>query len=471
MRRAEDSREDRVEQAGADVLRISETQVLVVTDDLLAGEPWHHPVWPLCRALGALGFGCVHLRGAEAFGGDFSPLMEGFPFTHEPTLGLDDALPEEASPCEVVLHFGGDPDLRDACARLARSRSSHFASLCWGTSWVAMESLAAVFGDVSVRGADPMPEEDGPTPVTRIAAGLALQEALIVAGQLAAAAPPDPLVSFDAAAQTRRHRVEAPAWPPVCIESSIVEVIGAGAVGIHFLEAFGPLLAPGCELRIFDFDEVGLENLALQAAFSPEDVGRPKATVMAEKLARICHPALDLQPMPIRYEERRPTLSRPSLRVACPDSFAARKRVNDCSIADGVPLVEAGSSPLACQERSYLPGRTACLEHRIPRLAERAAGERERASCTAAQAFTLPGTNMVCAGILAAEALRALQPEKFGWPSTGTVVYDAHFPERFGLIDDRPPCSHLPPILRPPIGDTENDRFTSRQNGVSRPRP
>ncbi len=49
---------------------------------------------------------------------------------------------------------------------------------------------------------------------------------------------------------------------------------------------------------------------------------------------------------------------------------------------------------------------------------------------------------MVCGGILAAEALRALRPQEFGWPSTGTVVYDAHFPERFGVIDLRPPCSH-----------------------------
>jgi molybdopterin/thiamine biosynthesis adenylyltransferase len=202
------------------------------------------------------------------------------------------------------------------------------------------------------------------------------------------------------------------------------------------------MLGPDCELRIFDFDEVGPENLAVQAAFSPDDVGRPKATVMAEKLAPLCHPALHIRAMVMRHEERPPTSARPSLRVACPDTFAARKRVNDCSIADGVPLVEAGSSPLASQERTYLPGRTACLEHRIPRFSERAASERDRAPCAAEQAFTLPGTNMICAGILAAEALRALQPENFGWPSTGTVVYDARFPERFGLVDMRPACFH-----------------------------
>jgi molybdopterin/thiamine biosynthesis adenylyltransferase len=444
MRSAEDPRQDRIEQAGADIVSISETEVLVVTDDLPSGEPWNHPVWPLCRALGALGFGCIHLRGAEAYRDDFSMMMEGFPFTQEAALRLGDALPEEAAPYEIVLHFGGDPALRDACARLARSRSSHFAALSWGTTWVAMESLEEVLRHTSMPDSNSAVIREPLEPVTRIAAGLALQEALIVAGQLESAAPPDPVVSFDAAAETRSHQTEGRAWSAVCIESSIIDVLGAGAVGTHFLETFGPMLGPGCELRIFDFDEIGPENLALQAAFSPEDMGLPKAAVMAEKLAPLCDPALDLRPMVMRYEERPPTLAAPSLRVACPDSFAARKHANDCSLADGVPLAEAGSSPLAAQERTYLPGRTACIQHRIPNLSERAASERDRASCSAEHAFTLPGTNMICAGILAAEALRALQPETFGWPSAGTVVYDAHFPERFGVSDVRPACFHPP---------------------------
>jgi molybdopterin/thiamine biosynthesis adenylyltransferase len=442
VRQAEHPQRDRVEQAGADILSIGETEVLVVTDDLPCGEPWHHPAWALCRALGALGFGCVHLRGAELFRDDFSMMMEGFPFTQEAAQRLDDALPEEAPPCEVVLHLGSDAELRGASARLARSRSSHFVSLSWGTTGIAMQSLAAVLDHDSARSADPMTEGQLPTQVTRIAAGLALQEVLIVAGRLEAAAPPAPLVSFDPAAETRSQRVGASASPLVCIESSIIEAIGVGAVGTHFLEAFGPLLGPGCELRIFDFDEVGPENLAVQSVFSPADLGRPKAIVMAEKLEPLCDPALDLRPMVSRHEDRPATCSRPSLRVACPDTFGARKRLNDCSVAEGVPLVEGGSSPLACQVRTYLPGRTACLEHRIPRLSERAAGERDRAACAAEHAFTLPGTNMICAGILAAEVLRALQPEDFGWPSTGTVVYDARFPERFGLVDVRPACSH-----------------------------
>jgi len=121
VRRAEDLPRDRVEQAGADLLRISETEVLVVTDDSAYGEPWHHPAWALCRGLGSLGFGCVHLRGAEAFRDELSLLMEGFPFTHEAAAALGAALPERAPAREIVVYLGRDPELRGACARLARS--------------------------------------------------------------------------------------------------------------------------------------------------------------------------------------------------------------------------------------------------------------------------------------------------------------------------------------------------------------
>lgn len=61
----------------------------------------------------------------------------------------------------------------------------------------------------------------------------------------------------------------------------------------------------------------------------------------------------------MRYEERPAALGAPSLRVVCPDSFAARRYANDRSIAVGVPLVEAGCAPLVAQQRTYLPGRTA----------------------------------------------------------------------------------------------------------------
>ena len=87
--------------------------MLIAIDELDLCEPWFHPAWALCRALGALGFGLIRLRGAEVFAEDFSLLMEGLPFAQ------DDSLLEATPACDVVLHLGSDPDSRGACARLA----------------------------------------------------------------------------------------------------------------------------------------------------------------------------------------------------------------------------------------------------------------------------------------------------------------------------------------------------------------
>ncbi|MBW2413243.1 MAG: ThiF family adenylyltransferase [Deltaproteobacteria bacterium] len=429
--------EDRLAQAGADALRIAETGVLVVLDDSPRGLPWDHPAWALCRGLQALGFGQVQLAASGPSVGDLSTLMPAAEFESMPTLYLGDLGRADDGTFGVVLHLGSSPQVRRRCAHFANDTSA-FASLDWTSTGVSMLALAVDEAAAVRTAAEPI------APVARIAAGLLLQEALIGAGRLVDAAPAAAEVRFDVAGEDRTPApgTDASDWKDAFVEDAIIDVIGAGGVGTHLLESLAPLLGDRCELRIFDFDRVGPENLAIQPSFSADDIGRPKAVVMAEKLAVLTDAGVDLRPMPVRYEDRLVRLGRPSLRIACPDTFAARRYLNDCSLADGVPLAEAGSSPLAAQHRVYLPGETACLAHRIPRLAELADEESDRATCSLAQALTLPGTNMICGGILAAEALRALDPDRFGPPSRGTIAYDARFPERFGVTDARPACSH-----------------------------
>ncbi len=432
--------EERLFRAGVAVASISETTAVVIVDGVTGNGPWSHPVWALCRGLGALGFGSVELRGAEEYLPAFSVLMQGIAFQHLPAGFAGGNESERAAGSEIVLYLGCDSLLRKSWLDYATKRSSGFVSIRWGRSWVEMTSPTRdATSDLMF---DLAGEEEPFAPISRIAAGLALQEALILVGQLDSVAPPDARVSFDAACEVRSYEPGGEGWPSLQIENAVVEVIGSGAVGTNLLESFAPLLGHGCELRIFDFDEVGPENLATQAAFSAEDSGRPKAEVMAEKLASICDPSIAIRPVVARYEERQPTLSTPSLRIVCPDTFAARKHCNDRSLGDGVPLVEAGCSPLVAQVRSYLPRATACLEHRIRNLAQRAANEQDRAACSQEHAFTLPGTSMICGGLLATEALRTLDPERFGRPSRGTIGYDARFGRRFGVLDVRPACSH-----------------------------
>jgi molybdopterin/thiamine biosynthesis adenylyltransferase len=442
MSEAGESWEDRVSQAGADILSIAETTVLVVVEDSLLGPTWRHPVWALCKGLAALGLGAIHLRAPGGYFEALSPLMHGAWFVQEGAHEPDPGPCEEGAAYDVVLHFGNDPEARRRCAPLEQPRSGSFASLAWGHTWASLLSSSGSWGELaSPDGGDGI-EQEPVAPIARIAAGLVLQEALIVAGRLQSAAPAKPVVSFDATTETRAHKNPGAPWPPVCVEHARIDVMGAGAVGTHLLESLAPMLGSTCELRIFDPDRVGPENLAVQPAFIYKDIGESKAEVMAERLEAMSDPRLAIQPLVMRYEDRPQTLAQPSLRIVCPDTFAARKYANECSIADGVPLVEAGCSPLTAQQRSYVPGRTSCLEHRMANLSSRAADERDRASCSQEDALTLPGTTMIAGGILALEALKAPEPQHYGWPSRGTIVYDARFAERFGVIDVRSPCVH-----------------------------
>jgi molybdopterin/thiamine biosynthesis adenylyltransferase len=428
-----DPGENRLERAGADLLSLYGTKVFVAAPEEAAGTLFAHPVWPLCRALAASGFESVTLLGPEAYGEEIAGRLEDFAFSFVPRARQFEY---DADGCDLLLQLGTDLEGDLSLRRLRQSRAVDRRWATWAGARVMLESAHAGEGSPAERAAA-RGDLDAPlAPIGRIVAGLLVQEALIVAARLEGATQPDPLVSVDAAHQTG-HPGSA-----LRLEGVILEILGAGAVGTNVAESITPLLGRGCELRLVDFDRVGPENLAVQSAYGFEDIGRPKAVAIAEKLSTECHPAADIRPFPIRYEDLPRRLQAPSLRIACPDSFAARKLANDRSLADGVPLVEGGTSPLAAQVRSYLPGRSACLEHRIRDLAGRAAREQAPASCAAGDVATLPGTTMICGGLIALEALKALLPERLGSPSSGTLVYDARFPNRFGVEPPQAPCRH-----------------------------
>jgi len=433
---------NRISAAGADVQGIAETSVLVKVDDVPADRLWRHPAWPLCRGLAAVGFGSVHLRGAIDYFDDLADLLQGARFTQEPGLWFPEAAEHLAPEVEIVIDVTNDRASKEVCAKLCLARSSHFISLTWDRTWVALAcglpSEAAEFVASVPEGTQAEPL----LPVARVAGGLALQEALIRAGRVELACPPEPLVVYNAASESRTGTQPGEGWSDVGIEDAIVDVIGCGGIGVHFLEAFAPLLGRGCELRLFDGDVVAGENLPAQITYRDGDLGRPKVLAMAESLSEICDSALVIQPFAVPYQQRPRNLATSTLRVSCADNWSVRKYANDVSLRDGVPLVDGGSSPIASQVRTFYPWRTACLEHRILGLAEKAANEQDAASCARASDATLPGTNMICGGMLAAEGLKALDVEGFGPPSLGTVIYDARFPRRLGVIDSRPSCTH-----------------------------
>jgi adenylyltransferase/sulfurtransferase len=429
---------DRIKDAGVDVLCLTQTSVLIKVGDIMPEGLRQHPVYALCRGLGALGFGAIYLYGATDYFDELDEIMKGSNFIQQPGMWLMEEQTHATPETDVIIDMTNDVASESFCRQLSLAWSCPCIYLMWGRTWVAMSPSVITAAQLSepftlgVDGQDILP------PISCIASGLALQEVLMFAGNIELAAQLETMVIYNAAAEDRatgpfKH------WTVGTIENAVLEVVGAGGIGVHLLESLVPILGRDCELRIFDPDNVSMENIPLQTPYEVSDIGQPKATVIAEKLKRI-NLSLKIQPLAMNYQDRPQNLSRPSVRIVCADNWAVRYFANNLSISDGVPLVEAGSSPLAAQQRTYHPGVTSCLEHRINNLAKKVIEEKQPISCSANR--TLPGTNMVIGGILASEVLKALEPSRFGFPSRGTIHYDARVPRRFGIMNVRLPCRH-----------------------------
>lgn len=434
---------DRISDAGVDVLQLAQTSVLIKVGDLVPKRVWQYPVYALCRGLGTLGFGSIYLCGAADYFDDLDKVMRGSNFMQQPGVWLTEGQAHTAAPdADVIVDMTNDVALESFCNRVSLARSCPCISVVWGHTWVAMSPsviTAAQLGELSTL-SDPGRLETL-SPISRLAAGLALQEILMLAGNVELAAPLEGMVIYNAVAKDRATGAVEKPWTVDTVENTVLEVVGAGGIGVHLLESLASMLGHGCELRIFDPDYVSVVNIPLQTPYVVSDVGYPKAIVITEKLKRT-NPGLKIRPMVVKYQDRPQHLSRPSARVVCADNWAVRYFANQLSVNDGVPLVEAGSSPLAAQQRTYYPGITACLEHRIHNLAEKATKEKKPESCSQSTALTLPGTNMIIGGILAGEVLKALDTKRFGFSSKGTITYDARVPHRFGIMDIQPTCEH-----------------------------
>jgi molybdopterin/thiamine biosynthesis adenylyltransferase len=198
---------------------------------------------------------------------------------------------------------------------------------------------------------------------------------------------------------------------PERLRHASVLVAGAGNIGSHL----APLLARSGvgRLRLVDRDVVETKNLRNQD-YRPQDVGRSKAAVLAERIQGAfpgttveAHQA-DLETLP---------LGQFAVDLVCGalDSRRARQAlVSDVAWPLGVPVVDGGvGEGLVGRVQVFVPGETAaCLECGWGREDYRRLVEEY--PCTAGAAPTAPGTaapavtGAVVAGLMAAEALRLL---------------------------------------------------------------
>ncbi|WP_214070919.1 HesA/MoeB/ThiF family protein [Mucilaginibacter sp. dw_454] len=122
------------------------------------------------------------------------------------------------------------------------------------------------------------------------------------------------------------------------LQQAKVLVIGAGGLGCPVAQY---LAAAGIgNLGIADFDVVSLTNLHRQILFMPDDAGKKKAVIAAEKLQRqnpqVKVIALDVQ---INSGNVMEIIQPYDLVVDCTDNFETRYLVNDACVIAGKPIV------------------------------------------------------------------------------------------------------------------------------------
>jgi hypothetical protein len=223
------------------------------------------------------------------------------------------------------------------------------------------------------------------------------------------------------------------------LNSRSVLVAGVGNIGSHL----APLLARAGfgRITLVDRDHVEEKNLTAQD-YTPEDVGKPKARVQAERLAKK-FPHLNITAWVGDLEDMPLGLARCDLVLGALDSRRARQVLHsEISWPLGVPVIDGGvgdgglgrvqvfrpGSEGACLECTWGKADYRLLAAEYPCLPGAAPG----APPTGAPAFLGSFT----ASLMASEAVRLLNPEGGSTPQESyEVVFDLNnlHLRRFGL--------------------------------------
>jgi molybdopterin/thiamine biosynthesis adenylyltransferase len=192
-----------------------------------------------------------------------------------------------------------------------------------------------------------------------------------------------------------------------------VLVVGAGAIGNEVCKSLA-LLGVG-RIEVWDRDRVERHNLTRSVLFRDEDVGRPKADVVAERAATL-DPSVRVEPRvaDAMAALRLSALDDVDVVFGCVDNFEARLRVNELCLAAGVDLVDGAidARHASVEHFPFSAGRRlGCYECGLPpsayrRIAERyscgglrRAGLAERKVPTTIVTSSLAGALMVSWGL------------------------------------------------------------------------
>src|SRR3989338_8203368 len=163
------------------------------------------------------------------------------------------------------------------------------------------------------------------------------------------------------------------------IGNAKVFVVGAGGIGCELLKDL--FLAGWRDIEVIDMDTIDATNLNRQFLFRPEDVGKSKSAMAAERILSWSKVVDESSSSSSTSTHRRPPLSivshhgnvkdpkfnkefyqQFSVVINGLDNVSARKHVNRVCIDAGTPLVESGTMGYLGQAQPIVRGRYACYD-------------------------------------------------------------------------------------------------------------
>jgi len=233
------------------------------------------------------------------------------------------------------------------------------------------------------------------------------------------------------------------------LRAASVLVVGAGGLGVPVLQY---LAAAGVgRISVMDGDLVESSNLHRQPLYEVADIGRRKAVVAAERMARM-NREISCQAIAERAEPGNLDLlvETHDLVMECTDNLRTKFLVNDAVVRAGKPAVFASVYQYEGQLQAWLPKPDwpclRCLWPEAPR-------DGLVGNCAEAGVLgPVPGTVGTMQAMLALRILLDMEPP----PVRGMVVVDllGFATSQLRAVRD-PACNHLTPGQRPDAGQPQ----------------
>ncbi|HNJ43055.1 MAG TPA: ThiF family adenylyltransferase, partial [Acidobacteriota bacterium] len=155
-------------------------------------------------------------------------------------------------------------------------------------------------------------------------------------------------------------------WKQDVLRQARILIIGAGALGNEALKNLA-LLGAG-RLMVVDFDTISASNLSRTLLFRPEDVGRPKAELAAQRTRDlILEPTARIQSLnaDLVWDIGLGLFRRMDVILGCVDNDEARLAINRAARSVGMPWINAGIYELAGSVTVFSGTDHSCFECNI----------------------------------------------------------------------------------------------------------